>query len=79
MQTPDEITGILAILPRTYQELSEAERVAWLTTELQTRRPLIGAELPFSDKTKELIETFRVVRSLQQGLVPIFAKLTLSA
>ena len=62
----NEILEYLQILPRPYHELSEAERVAWLTTELQTRRPLTPAELPFSDKTNELIETFRIVRSLQQ-------------
>ncbi len=62
----NEVLEYLQILPQPYNELSEAERVAWLTTELQTRRPLIPAELPFSEKTNELIETFRVVRSLQQ-------------
>jgi len=73
--------GILAriLRTRTYQELSGSRaRVAWLTTELQTRRPLIGAELPFSDKT-ELIETFRVVRSLQQSFGPNICANTLSA
>jgi len=62
----NEILQYLQILPQSYHELSEAERVSWLTKELQTRRPLIPAELPFSEKTNELIETFRVVRSLQQ-------------
>ncbi len=38
----------------------------WLATELQTRRLLIPAELPFSEKTKEAIETFRMLRHLQQ-------------
>lgn len=66
----NEILEYLQILPRPYQELSEPERIAWLATELQTRRPLIPAELPFSEKTKELIETFRVVRSLQQEFGP---------
>jgi len=62
----NEILQYLQILPRPYHELSEAERVDWLTYELQTRRPLVPAELPFSEPTKELIETLRVVRSLQQ-------------
>jgi len=66
----NEILQYLQILPRPYHELSEAERVAWLTTELQTRRPLIPAELPFSDKTNELIQTFRIMRSLQQEFGP---------
>ncbi len=62
----NEILQYLQILPRPYHELSEAERVSWLVAELQTRRPLIPAELHFSDQTNELIETFRVVRLLQQ-------------
>jgi len=62
----NEILEYLQILPSSYHDLSEAERVKWLTTELQTRRPLIPAELPFSEQTSELIKTFRVVRSLQR-------------
>lgn len=53
-------------MPQAYSELSETEKIAWLTAELKTRRPLTAAELPFSEKTTELIETFRVLRSLQQ-------------
>jgi len=66
----NEILQYLQILPRSYHELSEAERVEWLVKELQTRRPLIPAELHFSDQTNELVETFRVVRSLQQEFGP---------
>ncbi|MEA5621365.1 phosphoenolpyruvate carboxylase [Nostoc sp. UHCC 0251] len=62
----NEILEYLQTLPQPYNELSEEQRVAWLTGELQTRRPLIPAELPFSEKTNDVIETFRVVRSLQQ-------------
>jgi len=62
----NEVLEYLQILPQSYNELSEAERVKWLSGELQTRRPLIPAELPFSEKTNEAIETLRVVRLLQQ-------------
>jgi len=62
----NEILEYLQVLPRPYNELSEAERVAWLTGELQTRRPLIPAELPFSPNTNDVIETLRVVRSMQR-------------
>jgi len=62
----NEILEYLQILPQSYNELSEEQRVAWLTVELQTRRPLIPAELPFSPKTNDVIQTFRVLRSLQQ-------------
>lgn len=61
-----EVAEYLQILPRPYNELPEAERSLWLATELQTRRPLIPTELPFSEKTREVIETFRMVRKLQQ-------------
>lgn len=61
-----EITAYLDILPKPYNALSEAERIEWLVAELQTRRPLIPAEMPFSAKTCETIETLRVLRQLQQ-------------
>ncbi|MTJ49473.1 phosphoenolpyruvate carboxylase [Dolichospermum sp. UHCC 0259] len=62
----NEILEYLQLLPQSYNELSEEQRIAWLTSELQTRRPLIPAELPFSEKTNDVIETFRILRSLQQ-------------
>jgi phosphoenolpyruvate carboxylase len=61
-----EIVAYLQILPKSYADLSEDERALWLTTELQIRRPLIPTELPFSDTTKETIETFRMIRQLQE-------------
>lgn len=61
-----ELTEYLQILPRPYDDLSEVEKTQWLVSELQTRRPLIPGELPFSDKTCETIETFRMVRRLHQ-------------
>jgi len=64
--TLNEIAEYLQILPKPYNELSEAERTQWLTAELKTRRPLIPAEAPFSEKTSEAIETFRMLRQLQQ-------------
>ncbi len=60
-----EILEYLGILETKYDELPEEEKIAWLTTELQTRRPLIPAQLPFGDKTNEIVETMRLVRSLQ--------------
>ncbi len=64
--TLNEILEYLGVLKVPYNDLSEEERVVWLTAELQTRRPLIPAELPFSEKTNDVIQTLRVVRSLQQ-------------
>jgi phosphoenolpyruvate carboxylase len=66
----NEVVEYLQILPRPYNDLSEEERSLWLATELQTRRPLIPAELPFSEKTCETIQTFRMVRKLHQEFGP---------
>lgn len=68
--TVNEIVEYLRILPKAYNELTEAERVQWLVSELQTRRPLIPAELPFSEKTNETIKTFRTIRKLQEEFSP---------
>ena len=65
-QAISEVAEYLKILPRPYPELSEPERVEWLTHELQTRRPLIPGNLRFSDKTNETITTFRMLAKLQQ-------------
>lgn len=62
----NEIAEYLQILPQSYNALSEAEKSLWLATELQTRRPLIPAELPFSEKTCEVINTFRIMRQMQR-------------
>jgi phosphoenolpyruvate carboxylase len=65
-----EVANYLQVLPVPYEEMPETERVAWLTSELQTRRPLIPGELPFSEKTAEAIETFRMLRRLHQEFGP---------
>ena len=64
--TLNEIAEYLQVLPKPYREMEEEERVAWLVAELQTRRPLTAPEMPFSDLTRETIETFHMVRDLQQ-------------
>ncbi|MEL6397981.1 MAG: phosphoenolpyruvate carboxylase [Cyanobacteria bacterium J06626_4] len=66
----DEVTAYLQVLPKPYNDLSEAEKTAWLIKELQTRRPLVPAELPFSTTTCETVETFRMVRRLQREFGP---------
>jgi phosphoenolpyruvate carboxylase len=69
-----EIADYLQILPKSYNAMSEAERSLWLATELQTRRPLIPSELPFSERTRETIATFRMVRKLQREFGPHICK-----
>jgi phosphoenolpyruvate carboxylase len=61
-----EISESLQLLDKPYDDLTESEKVAWLTQELKTRRPMIPAKLKFSAKTNEIIETFRMVAKVQQ-------------
>lgn len=68
--TLTEVAEYLQILPQSYDEMSEAERITWLVAELQTRRPLIPAELPFSERAQEIIQTFRMIRRLQEEFGP---------
>jgi phosphoenolpyruvate carboxylase len=68
--TVGEIADYLQVLPKPYDELSEEERVEWLVSELQTRRPLIPAKLQFSETTCETIATLRMVRTLQEEFGP---------
>jgi len=60
-----EIAGYLQLLEKPYKELQEEEKITWLVKELQTRRPLIPHELPFSERTQETIKTFLILRELQ--------------
>jgi phosphoenolpyruvate carboxylase len=66
----DEITAYLQVLPQPYNEMSEEDKTAWLIQELQTRRPLVPAELPFSESVCETIDTFRMVRRLHREFGP---------
>ena len=61
-----EIAAYLGILDRPYNELTEDQKVTWLLQELKTRRPLIPSEIPFSERTKEVVDTFRMLKKLQQ-------------
>ncbi len=62
-----EVSEHLQILGDPYPELQEQHKVAWLTHELQTRRPLLPRDLgSFSDKTTETIATLRMVAKLQK-------------
>ena len=68
--TINEIVEYLGVLDKPYNDLSEAEKTAWLISELRTRRPLIPGELAFSDKANEIISTFRLIRKLHQEFGP---------
>ncbi len=65
-----EIAEHLKLLPAFYNDMSEESRVQWLARELQTHRPMIPMHLPFSAKTNETIETFRMLYKLQMEFSP---------
>jgi phosphoenolpyruvate carboxylase len=65
----DEITRSLGITP-SYAQMSEEERVAWLTDELSTPRPLISPDAHFSDETTETLNVFRVARRALDEISP---------
>jgi phosphoenolpyruvate carboxylase len=53
-----------------YKALDEQERAALLSRELEGRRPLIPARLPYSAETNETVETLRTVAALLEQLNP---------
>ncbi|MCS7031583.1 MAG: phosphoenolpyruvate carboxylase [Gloeomargarita sp. SKYG116] len=61
-----EIAEYVQVLPRSYLEMTEEERSAWLLSELQTRRPLIPPRLPLSEATQETVATVQMLARLQQ-------------
>lgn len=61
-----EIAEAMQILSKPYDDLTESEKVTWLTQELKTRRPMIPSKLNFSVRTNEIVETFRMVAKVQQ-------------
>lgn len=58
----DAITTYLGL--GSYLEWSEDQRLAWLTAELRTKRPLISASMPMSSEVAEVMATFRVAAQL---------------
>ena len=63
-----EITRALGL--RDYTEMSEDERVEWLTRELDTPRPLVGADARHSAETTETLNVFRVARRALDEISP---------
>lgn len=57
----DEITKSQALLKNGYKGLDETAKMAWLTSELASKRPLIPGDLHFSQATNETIEVFRTM------------------
>jgi len=65
----DELTRYLQ-LPVPYGEMGEEQRVDWLLTELQTRRPLLPTVATWSPATAETFAVFQMLQRLQQEFGP---------
>ncbi len=65
----DEITRYLQ-LPVSYGDMEEEQRVEWLLTELQTRRPLLPSVAAWSAPTAETFAVFQMLHRLQQEFGP---------
>jgi phosphoenolpyruvate carboxylase len=61
----DELSRYLQ-LPVPYAEMAEEQRVDWLFTELQTRRPLLPTAAQWTPATAETFAVFRMLQRLQQ-------------
>lgn len=65
-------SAVLEVLARygmgeNYKSMNEAERVEWLTAEIDGSRPLT-ARLDFSEETNETIALFRLIRRAQEQM-----------
>lgn len=58
----DAITKHLEI--GSYHEWPEEKRQQWLLSELSSKRPLFGPDLPQTDEVKEVLVTFHVIAEL---------------
>ena len=65
----DEVFTHLGICS-DYSARSEAEKVALLTEELGSQRPLIPRTWVLKPENQEVLETFRVLRNIKEGLAP---------
>ncbi|MEO6723796.1 MAG: phosphoenolpyruvate carboxylase [Blastocatellia bacterium] len=64
-----EITSGLK-LAKDYEQMNEQERVAWLTEELATPRPLVATDAQYSEETTETLNVFRVARRALEEISP---------
>jgi phosphoenolpyruvate carboxylase len=68
-QALDEIFSRLGV-HADYSARSEDEKVALLTGELESLRPLIPRTLTLTPENQEVLATFRVIRKIREGLSP---------
>ncbi len=64
-----EITSGLN-LATDYGQMNEQERLAWLTEELATPRPLVATDAQYSEETTETLNVFRVARRALEEISP---------
>lgn len=64
-----EILAWAGVCP-DYLKLSPSERYDCLRQELELSRPLIPAHLPFSDATREVVQTFRTLAAVLEQQSP---------
>jgi phosphoenolpyruvate carboxylase len=64
-----EITRTLGFA-RDYGQMDEEERLAWLTQELSTLRPLASPDARYSTETTETLNVFRVARRAFDEICP---------
>jgi phosphoenolpyruvate carboxylase len=64
-----EITRTLGFA-RDYGQMNEEERLAWLTQELSTLRPLASPDARYSTETTETLNVFRVARRAFDEICP---------
>ena len=60
----DELSQYLQ-LAVPYGAMDEGQRVQWLLSELQTRRPLVPVGTQWSEQTQETLNVFRMLQRLQ--------------
>eukprot|EP00850_Spirogloea_muscicola_P011767 SM000074S21677 [mRNA] locus=s74:317687:324258:- [translate_table: standard] len=58
----DAITKHLGL--GSYKDKSEDERISWLVSELTSKRPLFGADLPTNEDIRDVLNTIKVVADL---------------
>lgn len=64
----DEVTARLQLTEKSYGAMNEEERIAWLTSELKSARPLFPAHLLFSAETNDTIRVFRTMAECQDAM-----------
>lgn len=61
----DELTRVLELTPKPYLQMTEEERCTWLIKELTSKRPLVPAELCFSNETNDVLSVMRAFARCQ--------------